>query len=168
MNSIIALPQSSMLLFTFKFSNNSIPMISMSDALHLIFLTVAVKSLANVFQELVHTLHPATCCTSTKVQPNLKLFHLSHHPGLMFCIWLTMKAPLLFFSFVATMDFKQVYLLTDSASQSKHICINIQSNILFLFFCLSFLIRFNILYPYFNHEIYPLKLLLGQTDHNLD
>lgn len=61
-------------------------MISMSDALHLIFLSVAVKSLANVFQELVHTLHPATCCTSTKVQPNLKLFHLPYHPGLMFCI----------------------------------------------------------------------------------
>lgn len=61
-------------------------MISISDALHPVFLTVAIKSLANVFQELVHTLRPATCCTSTKVQPNLKLFHLPHHLGLMFCI----------------------------------------------------------------------------------
>lgn len=38
MTSIILLPQSSTLLFAFKFSNNSIPMISMSDAFHPVFL----------------------------------------------------------------------------------------------------------------------------------
>jgi len=66
------------------------------------------------------------------------------------------------------MDFKHVYLLTDSAFQSKHVCLNIWTSILFLFFSLSLLVRVNILYSYFNHDSYPLKLLLGQTDHKLE
>lgn len=169
MNSIISLLQSSALLFPFKISNNSTPMTLMSPALHPVFLlTVTIKNLVRMFQELVHTLHPATCYDSTKAQTGLKLFHLPHHLGLMFYIWLTMKASLLFFSFFATVDFKQVYFLTDSATQSKHAYLNRQSNIVFLFFCLSFLIRFNILYSYIKHETYPLKLLVEQTGHNLD
>lgn len=74
-----------MLLFIFKFSRNSILTISMSDVFYLVFLLkVEITNVANTFQDVVNILHLATCCTSTKVQPCLKLFHLPHHLFLVF------------------------------------------------------------------------------------
>lgn len=43
-----------------------------------------LTNVVNTFQDLFNTLHLAICCTSTKLQPSLKLFHLSHQLCLMF------------------------------------------------------------------------------------
>lgn len=109
MSSVISLPQSSMLLFILKFSQNPILTISMSDAFHLAFqlLKAEVTNMVNTFQDLVNILHLAICSTSTKVLPSIKLFHL---PLLDVSSWLTT-----FFPFITVMDF------TDSATQSKFV-----------------------------------------------
>lgn len=126
MSSVISLPQSSMLLFILKFSQNPVLTISMSVVFHLVFqlLKVEVTNMVNTFQDLVNILHLAICSTSTKVLPSIKYQIISS--VFAWCFILTFMI----------FPFCHCYVLY-KFSYSEQVCLNIWSiwnNILLLFF----------------------------------
>lgn len=150
MSSVISLPQSSMLLFILKFSQNPVLTISMSVVFHLGFqlLKVEVTNMVNTFQDLVNILHLAICSTSTKVLPSIKLFHLSLPDVSSWHLW--------FFPFVTAMYF------TNSATQSKFVSIYGVYGI--ISYSSSFtVIPNNISYSIFIHESWDLTTVRPNT-----
>lgn len=119
-SSIISLPQSSVLLFIFKFSQNSILTISLLDAFHLVFLLkVEITNVINTFQDLNILIFCILLYAGLPPKFCLVWNYFTCLITFAWCFILTAKALLWFFSFITTMDF------TDSATQSKFVCLNI-------------------------------------------